>query len=144
MTLSTAELLRGNAASLGTPPPPESAGDFMAGAIGVIALINILAAQEIESGAAIRHAENQAIRGLFLAAIEAGAAGDLEHGLRALAAEQDSLRLDALDAANDRLRAALISLHVHAETAKLQDLEGAILRLLAETAAARVLAFPAM
>lgn len=46
MTPSMPDLLRGNFLCLATPPDPEAAGEFAAGRVTVVALLNLLAAQE--------------------------------------------------------------------------------------------------
>ena len=95
MTPTTAELLLGNMKVLATPPPPESAGDYAGGMVGVTGMISVLAAQEAERGAAVRVAENAAIRGLLTRAGRAETAsvddGDLSITM-----------LDAANAARDR------------------------------------------
>ena len=134
MTPTTAELLAGNMKALATPPPPESAGDFMGGMVGVTAMISVLAAQEAERGAAVRVAENTAIRTL----LERGGRGE------AAAVGDGDLSITALDAANATLRRALISLHEAAEVAGDVALEREILTLYGEMARGRRLELPTL
>jgi hypothetical protein len=144
MTLGTPEILRGMFAALSSPPPPESAGDFMAGTVGVVALLAILTAQEAESGAATRVAENTAIRDLFSAVLN-DAGPDLPNRLRqALAAAplDDDLGLTALDTINDALRRTLIDLHEFANETGDAALQGRILALLRDAARARRIDLP--
>ena len=143
MTLATPELLMGCFAALSAPPPPESSGEFMAGTVGAVALIVLLAAQETETAAAVRNAENGLIRALFRDVLADGSAEDLRAHLTACVAQDDGdLSITALDAANARLRTALIELHIHAEIAGLRSLEGRILRLLCDGAQRRELVLP--
>ena len=72
MIPTPAEVLIGNFIALIEPPPPDSAGEFMAGKVGVIGMISLLAAQEMEKGAAVRVAENRAIRALFAESADGG------------------------------------------------------------------------
>lgn len=99
MTPTTAELLVGNLLALANAPPPESAGAYGAGMVGVTGMIAVLAAQEAERGVAVRVAENAAIRA----------------ALGVPAAEEPDLGVTALDAANAELRRALIAAHEAAE-----------------------------
>ncbi len=141
--LNVSEILIGGAQALMIPQAEESAGDYNAGMIGVVAMLCVLAAQEAESAAALRFAENHQMRALFARAVDDGCAGELQALLGGLAGEQDiDLRLSALDAAGERLRGALIELHVRAEQAGLVRLEAEILRLLAEFAEKRRLSIP--
>ena len=145
MTLSTPELLRGSFAALSSPPPAESSGDFMAGTIGAVALILLLAAGESETAASVRYAENAAMRALFRQASE----DDRDGAIGPIVANyvdglEENLSLTALDAENDRLRAVLIALHVYAEESGHRPLEQQILRLLHASAESRMLKLPPM
>jgi hypothetical protein len=93
VTPTTAELLAGNMKALASPPPPEASGDFAGGMVGVTAMISVLAAQEAERGAAVRVAENAAIRALLTRAGRGEAA----------TADDGDLSITALDAANATL-----------------------------------------
>jgi hypothetical protein len=148
MIPTTAEALIGNFMTLIEPPPPEAAGDFTAGKIGVIGMISLLAAQEMERGAAVRVTENRAMRTLFAEAAEGGWAQAQTERLKALArGEDDDLTITALDRGNAELRTALIALQ-----SAVEDAAGAaslarqkrIARLLREAAQARRLDLPPM
>lgn len=134
MTPSLPDILVGNFLCMIDPPPPEQQGEFMAGKVAVVALLSLLAAQEAERGIAARVAENAAI----LALLEE-AAGD--YALEAVAGTED-LSLAALDAANARLRRALIGLHEAVEARGDTARHHAILRLYARMADLRRLDMP--
>lgn len=148
MIPTAAEVLLGNFMTLIEPSPPESAGEFMAGKIGVVGMISLLAAQEAEKGAAVRVAENRAMRTLFAEAAAVDWAPSLKDRLRTLAGGEDlDLSITALDRANAVLRLALIDLHAAVENtpgdaARAQ--EKRIVRLLREAADARRLDLPPM
>jgi hypothetical protein len=148
LTPTISEALIGNFMTLIEPPPPDSAGEFMAGKIGVTGMISLLAAQEAEKGAAVRFTENKALRTLFAEASDGGWAPALSSRLKALAGGEDTdLTITALDRANAELRIALIALQTAAE-----DAPGAaslarqkqIARLLRKSADARRLDLPPM
>lgn len=134
MTPSLPDILVGNFLCMIDPPPPEQQGEFMAGKVAVVALLSLLAAQEAERGIAARVAENATI----LALLEE-AAGD--YALEAVAGTED-LSLAALDAANARLRQALIGLHEAVEARGDTARHHAILRLYARMADLRRLDMP--
>ena len=101
MTPTLPEALLGNFMTLIEPPPLESAGEFMAGKIGVIGMISLLAAQEAEKGAAVRVAENKALRALFAEAARNGWAPAQADRLKALSQGEDGdLTLTGLDRGN--------------------------------------------
>jgi hypothetical protein len=125
MTPSLPDILMGHVAALGMPMPPEASGDYMAGRIGILAMLSILAAQEAERGIDARVWENAAIRGLVTGA-----------GAHAAASASD-LSWSALDRENADLRRALIAVHTAAEEAGDLALDGDILRLYEEMAARR-------
>ena len=114
MTPALADILRGNFMCLAIPAPVESQGEFMTGRVGVIALLSLLAAQEVERGTTARVWENAAI-----AAVLAEAA-DLYGVQYAELAETRAtdLSLVALDIANAALRRGLIALHEAVEDAR--------------------------
>ena len=58
MTPSLPDLLIGQAASLAAPQPVEAGGDYMAGRLGMLAMLAVLMAQEAERGLAARVWEN--------------------------------------------------------------------------------------
>jgi hypothetical protein len=132
MTPTTAELLAGNMLVLSNPPPPESAGEYAGGMIGVTGMISVLAAQEAERGAAVRVAENAAIRTVLA---RAGVTVEVEQG---------QLTISALDADNAVLRRALIEVHEAAEVAADTEREREILALYRVMAAGRRLELPSM
>jgi hypothetical protein len=148
MTPTAPELLVGNFMTLIEPPPPESAGEFMAGKIGVTGMISLLLAQEIEKGAAVRVAENRAMRALFARAAADDWASGLTGRLKGLSGGEDTdLTFTALDRANAELRIALIALQTAVEEtasppARAQEKQ--IARLLHEAADARRLDLPPM
>ena len=148
MTPNPPELLIGNFMTLIEPPPPEAMGEFMAGKIGVIGMISLLLAQEMEKGCAVRHGENRAIRALFDEAAASAWAPSLTYRLKELARVEDQdLTLTALDRANAELRLALIDLQIAVEdTPGVAALarEKRIVRLLRESADARRLDLPPM
>lgn len=146
MNPTLSELLVGNLVTLSEPPPPESAGEFMGGKVGVVALISFLCAQEAEKGAAVRVNENRALRALFADASREGWAPDQTALLRELSEGQDdSLLLSVLDQNNAELRRALIALQTAVEadpTPGGRLRERRTLSLLVETAHARALVLP--
>jgi hypothetical protein len=134
MTPSLPDILVGNFLCMIDPPPPEQQGEFMAGKVAVVALLSLLAAQEAERGIAARVTENAAIQTVL-----EEAAGD--YALEAVAGT-DELSLAALDAANARLRQALIGLHEAVEAKGDTARHHAILRLYARMADLRRLDMP--
>lgn len=130
MTPTLPDILLGQVAALSASPPPESAGDYMAGRIGVCAMLSLLAAQEAEAGLAVRLWENEAIRSLLADA-----------GATAPSAGEDR-RWSGLDAENAALRRALIGLHEAAEAAGDAALDRRILEFYAESARRRALHLP--
>ena len=110
MTPSVPEVIRGCTIALATPPPPESAGDFAAGRVGLVTMLLTLAAQEANQCVAATIAENADIRAVFA---QAGAY-DAAFGGRlagAAAGKDADLTIAGLDAANAGLRRLLIELH---------------------------------
>lgn len=100
-----------------------------ASSLGLTAALLGVAAEVWDGMAARLVAENRAIRPLLARAGEAG----LDFAVLASGADED-LRLSALKAANDALRAALIALHTAAEAKGAKDLEAAVwAELLAST-----------
>ena len=134
MNPTAPELLAACAAALATPPSEEDAGAFEAGKLGVVALLNILAAQECATGVTVRVAENRAIRALLAEAEGGDGAPD--------GSDDGDLSLSALDAANAALRLRLIRLHEAAEAAGDHALDRRIIALYAESARARELHLP--
>lgn len=143
MNPTVPELLIGSLVAMSEPPEAEATGDFAAGRMGVLGLISFLCAQEAETGAAVRHAENDAIRALFAVAAREEWARELAGELRPLAEGQDrDFTLTGLDAANADLRRVLIRLQMVVEQSGHPDRERRILALLLEHARARSLKLP--
>lgn len=134
MTPALPDILAGNFLCLAVPAPPESQGEFMAGRVGVIALLSLLAAQEAERGAQARVWENAAIAAVLAEAAEAyGAAADVTAA---------DLSLSALDRANAALRQSLITLHEAVEAAGDWPRHRAIIALYGQMAEHRRLDLP--
>ena len=55
MTPALPDILMGQMISLVTPMPPEAGGDYLAGRMGLLAMLASLAAQEAERGEAPRY-----------------------------------------------------------------------------------------
>ncbi len=128
MTPTTAELLNGCVAAIATPPQAEDLALYFKGKLSLVAILNIVAAQEAECGAAARVAENAAIRAVL---------GEPEK------AEPD-LTIAALDAANADLRRRLIALHEAVEAAGDRARDRRILALYRRMAELRMLVLPPM
>jgi len=136
MTPSLPDILVGNFMCMADPGPPEQQGEFMAGKVGLVALLSLLAAQETERGVAARVEENALIRATL-----DEAAGD--YGLDASAwPVTQGLTIAALDAVNATLRRALIALHEAIEAKGDTARHQAILRLYAKMADLRRLDLP--
>jgi hypothetical protein len=136
MTPSVSDILVGNFLCMAEPGPPEQQGEFMAGKVGVVALLSLLAAQEAERGAAARVNENAAIREIL-----ADAAAD--YGLEgSWPADPVELAIGALDRVNAALRLALIDLHETVEARGDAGRHARILRLYARMAELRRLDLP--
>jgi hypothetical protein len=134
MTPTLPEILRGEAIALSTPQPPEAGEAYMAGRVGMLASLAILASQEAERGPAARIWENGALRALF-AKHAAAYDPQLRGRLAAAAASVDAdFSWSGLDAANADLRRALIALHEAAEAAGDTPLDREIIALYGEMA----------
>jgi len=123
---------------------PQLGGAYAQGTATLMALLMRLAAEEFENAAAIRAAENADFRALFLE-IAPGVAGPrLRAKLKAAAGDKDtSLKISALNAANEHLRRLLIAAHAHVETrpgAPAREAERAILAALKRSADRRFVA----
>jgi len=134
MTPALPDMLLGQAMALSAPQPPESTGDYMAGRVGMIAMLAILAAQEAERGLAARTWENGALIALFERATPAYDA--------VLAEDRTDHGWGALDRANADLRRVLIRLHEAAEDRRDSSLDREILALYQAMAKARHLDLP--
>lgn len=142
MTPSLPDILLGQSLALAAPQPPEAGGDYMAGRLGMIALLCALAAQEAERGIAARLWENQALRDLFARAAGAYDAA-LAGALAAAGAGADTdLAWSALDAVNAELRRRLIALHEAVEGRGDAARDAEILALYGAMAHARRLELP--
>ncbi len=131
MTPSLPDILLGQVAALSAPTPPEASGDYLAGRLGLVAMMSMLAAQEAERGIDARVWENRAIRDLLA---RAGAPADCQPAA--------DLAWSALDRENAALRLALIAAHVAAEEAGDAALDLEILQLYKEMAERRRLDLP--
>jgi len=138
MTPSLPDILVGNFLCVAEPPPPESAGEFMAGKVGVVALLSLLAAQEAERGLSARVWENATLRAVLIDAAPVYG----ETFAEAAGAADGDFTLAVLDRANATLRRALIALHEAVEAAGDTARDQAILRLYREMAHARRLDMP--
>jgi hypothetical protein len=113
MTPALPDILRGNFMCLAIPAPVESQGEFMTGRVGVIALLSLLAAQEVERGTTARVWENAAIAAVLA---EAADVYGVQYAELASIGSTD-LSLESLDRANAALRRGLITLHEAVEAA---------------------------
>ena len=136
MTPSLPDILVGNFMCMADPGPPEQQGEFMAGKVGLVALLSLLAAQEAERGAASRVTENALIRTAL-----AEAASDYGLDVAALPST-DEVTFSALDRVNAALRTALIGLHEAVEARYDTARHHAILRLYVKMADLRRLDLP--
>ena len=106
--------------------------------VGMLAALLIAVREEFDRAAARRVEENAVLRELFAHGASIVADAALAARLRAAAASHDeSLRVPALDASNQALRALLVALHAHVEalaTPEARELDAAIwLELAAST-----------
>jgi len=131
MTPSLPDVMMGHVAALSAPMPPEASGDYLAGRLGLVAMMSILAAQEAERGIDTRVWENGAIRALL-----ARAASPADCPPAA------DLTWSALDRENADLRRALIAVHIAVEEAGDAALDRDILQLYKEMADRRRLVLP--
>lgn len=110
-------LLEQLAATLAADVMPNVQPRYRQTSVALLAGLALAAREELERGAARRAEENAALRVLFAHAAPVVADAELARRLRDASAGRDaSLRISALDAANQRLRALLIELHAHVET----------------------------
>ena len=142
MTPALPDILLGQSLSLGAPLPLEASGEYMAGRMGLLAMLTLLAAQEAEHGVAVRCWENQALRDLFARTSDAYD-GVLGGALAAAAGRNEpDLTWSALDRANADLRRLLINLHEAVEAAGDVALDREILALYQAMAHQRRLELP--
>lgn len=146
MNVEMPELLRGAFLALAEPPPEGSGPEFMAGTVGVIGLLALLASQESEHGAAIRVAENEALEDLLRRARAEGWPGVAPATLEGLLSERGrDLSLTGLEARNAALKSVLIELQIAGEDQEGPEgraRERAIMDLLAKAARARQVRMP--
>lgn len=136
MTPSVPEILRGCVIALASPAPPESAGDFAAGRVGLASTLLMMCAQEADRCVAAAIAENADMRALFATAGAHDPA--LDGRLAQAAGEIDTdLTITGLDAANARLRRLLIALHEAVEAAGDAALDRRIIELYGRMARGR-------
>ncbi len=135
MTPSLPDILVGNFMCMADPGLPEQQGEFMAGKVGLVALLSLLAAQEAERGVAARVEENELILEMLVALVD-------DYRLDPNWPENDALTIQALDKVNATLRKALIGLHEAVETREDWPRHHAILRLYAKMAELRRLDLP--
>lgn len=123
------------------PALPQGYGQGSATTTGVLLL---MLAQEFNRAAAIRKAENDAMRLLFADAAPTmpdSLAGKLRDAGRG---SDHDLSIAALDRSNSALKTLLIALHVHAEAAGDQSLDRRIVQLMQGWATLRQVFLPAM
>jgi hypothetical protein len=133
VTPTLPEILRGNFMSLAIPATPDMAGQFIATRVSVIALLNLLAAQEAERGTAGAVLENR----LIVDVLDSASA----YGI-VLPAPNDDPSPAAIDAYNGALRRALITLHEAVEERGDDAFDTRILALYAAMADGRKLTLP--
>jgi len=104
----------------------------------------LMVAQEFNRAAAIRKAENDAMRSLF-AEVSTRFPAPLSDTLRMAAGGQDQdLLVPALDATNAALKKVLVELHAVADATKDMELDHRIVRLMQTWAERRQVLLPAM
>ena len=133
MTPTLPEILRGNFMSLAIPATPDMAGQFMTARVSVIALLNLLAAQEAERGTAGAVRENRLISDLL---------GSAPAYAVVVPEPTDDPSPAAIDGHNAALRRALITLHEAVEQRGDDATEARILALYAAMAEGRKLTLP--
>lgn len=123
------------------PALPPGYGQGSATTTGVLLL---MVAQEFNRAAAIRKAENDAMRSLF-AEVSTRIPAPLSDTLRMAAGGQDQdLLVPALDATNAALKKVLVELHAVADATKDMELDHRIVRLMQTWAERRQVLLPAM
>lgn len=114
------------------------------GSATTTAVLLLMVAQEFNRAAAIRKAENDAMRLLFRESA-AKAEGALGESLKAAGEGDDSdITVAALDKSNADLKTLLIALQIVAEDRNDTVLEARIIRMMQGWAAARLVFLPAM
>ena len=125
MTPSVPEILRGNFAVLALSPPAGPDDAFGQARVTVVALLNLLCAQEVERVEAVEAAENTAIAKLLVSVGEEVPTGEADRTAR-----------------NADLRRRLTRLHERVESTGDRTTDKAILRLYRDMADARRLTLP--
>lgn len=116
MSPSADAALRTLMATLMTEIAPKLADEYLKSSVNVIAVLQMLLADEVDRAAAVRHWENGAMRGLFARACEVVADDDLARQLRSVAESADEdLRVSALSRGNGELKETLILLQTYLE-----------------------------
>jgi hypothetical protein len=96
---------------------PAVADDYGQRGAQILGMLLTMVAEEWDRGAERLVEENAALRGLFAEAAPHAADAALRERLeRAASSREGSLRLSALNRANDELRGLLIDLHAHLES----------------------------
>ena len=117
MTPDTRAILMDLAQRMAGLYAPDLKSPYLAGSAGLTAAVLIMAAEESDRTAHRLAEENRAIRAIFKKAVNLPPPAGLVARLRELASGGDSdLRISALQAVNDALRAALTDLHAFVET----------------------------
>ena len=125
MTPTVPEILRGNFAVLALSPPAGPGDAFGQARVMVVALLNLLCAQEVERAEAVEAAENTAIAALLVSVGEEVPTGEADR-----------------TAWNADLRRRLTRLHERVEATGDQATDRAIIRLYCRVAEARRLTLP--
>jgi hypothetical protein len=138
MTPTASDLLTGCIKTLTAPSAAEDAGLFQTARMRTVALLNRLVALECAQGAAVRIAENAAIRSLL------AQSGSRYASLAdaAAATSDGDCTIEMLDATNAKLRRLLIELHAAAERAEDEELDRKILKLYCAMGQRRELPLP--
>jgi len=124
------QILMITAGQIVTELAPNLAAQYAQGVAQLSALMAILSAQEYDRAAEIRASENRDMRALFNEIAPLVRDPALKSKLEAAAAETDpSIRVSALNQANDTLRDLLIALHAHVEALDGQKARAAETRL---------------
>jgi hypothetical protein len=122
-------------------------GDYASGDVKMIALMNVLLAQEVDRAADSLLRENAQLRALFAKAA-AAPLGDLCARLSEAAHSTDAdARISTLEVGNAPLKSLLIELHILVETTPedwARDINRKILAFLKVSADARMIAMPVM
>jgi hypothetical protein len=116
MTPDTRSIITDLAGRMAMVFAPDLKSPYVAGSAGLTAAVLMMVAEEGDRTAHRLVEENRAIRAILTGAAAAEPPAELAARLRTLAAgADDDLRVSALQAANNALRAALADLHAHVE-----------------------------